>query len=86
MVKDGLTAEKASANCAELKRVQAGDLSYEEAKAAAASRARLEVDGVSAEKSQVQAKVGVKKTISFIVGDVCVICIMHCATNCQRNL
>lgn len=57
VVKDGLTAEKASANCAELKRVQAGDLSYEEAKAAAASRARLEIDGVSAEKSQVHAKV-----------------------------
>lgn len=57
VVKDGLTAEKASANCAELKRVQAGDVSYEEAKAAAASRARLELDGVSAEKSQVHAKV-----------------------------
>lgn len=60
MVKDGLTAEKASANCAELKRVQAGDVSYEEAKAAAASRARLELDGVSAEKSQVQAKVSAR--------------------------
>lgn len=56
-MKDGLTAEKEMANCAELKRVQAGDVSFEEAKAAAASRARLEVDGVSAEKSHVQAKV-----------------------------
>lgn len=63
MVKDGLTAEKASANCAELKRVQAGDVSYEEAKAAAASRARLELDGVSAEKSQVQAKVSVTEKV-----------------------
>lgn len=57
MVKDGFSAEKASANCAEIKRVQAGDLSYEENSAAAASHARLEIDGVSAEKSQVQAKV-----------------------------
>lgn len=78
MVKDGLTAEKASANCAELKRVQAGDLSYEEAKAAAASRARLEVDGVSAEKSQVQAKVSGKKIANNSLLHLCVICItMH---------
>lgn len=56
-MKDGLTAEKESANCAEMKRVQAGELSYAEAKAAAASRARLAGEGVSAEKSQVRAKV-----------------------------
>lgn len=57
VVKDGFSAEKESANRAELKRVQAGDVSYEEAKAAAACRARLEVDGVAAEKSQIHAKV-----------------------------
>lgn len=66
VVKDGLTAEKASANCAELKRMQAGDVSFEEAKAAAASRARLEIDGVSAEKSQVHAKVKRQFSLKYL--------------------
>jgi hypothetical protein len=39
------------ANSTEMKRVQAGELSYQEQSAAAAVRARLEMDGVSAEKS-----------------------------------
>ncbi|CAH0554540.1 unnamed protein product [Brassicogethes aeneus] len=56
VIKDGLCAEKESANCEEMKKIQAGDVSYEENSAAAASRARLEVDGVSAEKSLVTAK------------------------------
>ena len=59
-MKDGFSAEKESAKCAEMKKIQAGDLSYEENSAAAASRARLEVDGVSAEKSQMKAKVILK--------------------------
>lgn len=37
--------------------MQAGEVSYEENSAAAASHARLEIDGVSAEKSHVLAKV-----------------------------
>lgn len=57
MVKDGFSAEKESANCAEMKKLQAGDVSYEENSAAAATRARLEIDGISAEKSQITAKV-----------------------------
>lgn len=57
VVKDGLTAEKASAKVAEMKRVQAGDVSYEENSDAMASHARLEVDGITAEKSLVKAKV-----------------------------
>ncbi|KAF5298204.1 hypothetical protein FQA39_LY02628 [Lamprigera yunnana] len=56
VIKDGFSAEKASANCAEVKRMQAGELSYQENSAAAASHARLEIDGVSAEKSHVHAK------------------------------
>ncbi|XP_022916162.1 NAD(+) hydrolase sarm1 isoform X2 [Onthophagus taurus] len=66
VVKDGFSAEKKSANCAELKRVQAGDVSYEENSAAASSHARLEVDGISAEKSQVQAM----EARSLIAGDI----------------
>lgn len=88
MVKDGLTAEKASANCAELKRVQAGDVSYEEAKAAAASRARLEIDGVSAEKSQVHAKVSsFFHNVSFAMCGLDVakgICILSFRSSCAR--
>ncbi|KAJ8983244.1 hypothetical protein NQ317_011653 [Molorchus minor] len=61
VVKDGFRAEKESAKCAEMKKLQAGDVSYEENSAAAATRARLELDGVSAEKSQVTAKCLVKK-------------------------
>ncbi|KAH0819871.1 hypothetical protein GEV33_002920 [Tenebrio molitor] len=56
VVKDGFSAEKESAKCAEMKKIQSGDVSYEENSAAAASRARLEIDGVSAEKSQMKAK------------------------------
>lgn len=56
-MKDGFSAEKESAKCAETKKLQTGDLSYEENKAAAATRARLELDGISAEKSQIKAKV-----------------------------
>ncbi|XP_023021825.2 sterile alpha and Armadillo motif isoform X5 [Leptinotarsa decemlineata] len=56
VMKDGMSAEKESAKVAESKKIQAGDLSYEENSAAAATRARLEIDGVSAEKSQLTAK------------------------------
>lgn len=59
VVTDGFSAEKSSQNCAELKRVQAGDVSYQENSAAALSHARLEVDGMSAEKTHSLAKVGV---------------------------
>lgn len=57
VIKDGFSAEKKTANCAESKMVQAGDVSYEENSAAASSHARLEIDGISAEKSQLQAMV-----------------------------
>ncbi|XP_050304801.1 NAD(+) hydrolase sarm1 isoform X3 [Anthonomus grandis grandis] len=56
VIKDGLTAEKESAKVAESKKLQTGDLTYEESKAAAATKARMEIDGISAEKSQIKAK------------------------------
>ncbi|KAF7270944.1 hypothetical protein GWI33_016122 [Rhynchophorus ferrugineus] len=56
VIKDGLTAEKESTKVAEMKKIQAGDLTYEENKAAAATTARLEIDGISAQKSQIKAK------------------------------
>ena len=56
-MKDGFSAEKKSTNSAEMKRVQTGDVSYEENSAAVASHARLEIDGISAEKSQLKAMV-----------------------------
>ncbi|XP_050500568.1 NAD(+) hydrolase sarm1 isoform X4 [Diabrotica virgifera virgifera] len=56
VMKDGISAEKESAKMAEMKILQAGDVSYEENNAARATRARVEIDGVSAEKSQVMAK------------------------------
>ncbi|XP_073981334.1 sterile alpha and armadillo motif isoform X3 [Rhodnius prolixus] len=48
---DGFRSEEASANHAELKSVQTGDMSYTESQAQAQRRARLEIDGVTAEKS-----------------------------------
>ncbi|KAL3269166.1 hypothetical protein HHI36_008249 [Cryptolaemus montrouzieri] len=66
VVKDGFSAEKESAKCAEMKKLQTGDVSYEENSAAAATRARLEVDGVSAEKSLLTSK----EARSLIAGEV----------------
>ncbi|XP_017772645.1 PREDICTED: sterile alpha and TIR motif-containing protein 1 isoform X2 [Nicrophorus vespilloides] len=55
MVKDGLCAKKASANFEESKRMETGDVSYEENSQAKASHAKLEVDGISTEKSRIKA-------------------------------
>lgn len=57
MVTDGFSAEKATANSAEMRALQAGDVSYKEQSAATAARARVELDGVSAEKSVASARV-----------------------------
>ena len=51
VVKDGFTAEKASRDVAETKRVQAGDISFQQTAAQQQRLARLEMDGVTAEKS-----------------------------------
>ncbi|XP_071582115.1 uncharacterized protein [Temnothorax nylanderi] len=57
VVTDGFSAEKATANSAEMRALQAGDVSYKEQSAATAARARVELDGVSAEKSVTAARV-----------------------------
>jgi hypothetical protein len=51
VVTDGFSSEQAMANSTEMKRVHTGEMSYQEQCAAAAVRARLEMDGISAEKS-----------------------------------
>lgn len=56
---DGFSAEKATAKMAEIRALQAGDVSYKEQSAASAARARVELDGVSAEKSVAAARVSV---------------------------
>ncbi len=48
---------QASTNTAETKRLQAGDIDYKEAKAAAAVRNKIEVDGVTAEQNAAIIKV-----------------------------
>ena len=50
IVTDKYSTESVTANAAQLKRVQAGDVSFEEKTASAASKARLEKDGIVAEK------------------------------------
>lgn len=51
MITDQFSAEQALANSSEMKRIQAGEVSYQEQSAAQAVRARLDMDGISAEKS-----------------------------------
>lgn len=51
VVTDQFSSEQAVANSAEMKSFQAGDVSYQEQSAAQAVRARLDMDGISAEKS-----------------------------------
>ncbi|XP_057655533.1 NAD(+) hydrolase sarm1 isoform X4 [Diorhabda carinulata] len=56
VMKDGISAEKESAKVEEMKKIRAGEISYEESNAAAATRARIDIDGITAQKSQVTAK------------------------------
>lgn len=58
VVTDGFSSEQAMANSTEMKRVHTGEMSYQEQSAAAAVRARLEMDGMSAEKSMALKQVG----------------------------
>lgn len=48
---DGYSSEEATANASHSRRLQAGDLHYEESGQAAAMKARLEMDGITAEKA-----------------------------------
>ncbi|GAB0093847.1 Sterile alpha and TIR motif-containing protein 1 [Sergentomyia squamirostris] len=56
VVTDGFSSEQASTNSAEMKRLQAGDLEYQEAKAASAMRNRVELDGISTEANAAMLK------------------------------
>lgn len=57
VVTDGFSREQATSNSAELKRVQAGDVQYEEKKAAAACMDRMEMDGIKTEQNAAMMKV-----------------------------
>ena len=61
VVADGFSSEQATSNSAEVKRLQAGDIDYKEAKAAAAMRNRLEVGGVKTEENAALIQVIPKK-------------------------
>lgn len=61
VVTDGYSTEQASTNSAEMKRLQAGDMDYQESKAASAMRNRVEVDGISAEQNAAMLKVSKPK-------------------------
>ena len=58
VITDGFSSEQATSNSAEMKRVQAGNVEYQEAKAAAATRNRMEMDGVKTEENAAVIKVG----------------------------
>lgn len=51
VVADGFSSEQATSNSAEMKRLQAGDIDYKEAKAASAVSNRLNMDGVKTEEN-----------------------------------
>lgn len=57
VVSGGFSREQASSNCAEMTRLQAGDVQFEEKKAAAAQMDRMEVDGVTTEQNAAMMKV-----------------------------
>lgn len=54
--------QQATSNASEMKRLQAGDIDYKEAKAASAIRNKFEVDGIKAEQNATVLKVGLKST------------------------
>uniref|UniRef100_A0A182PUW4 Uncharacterized protein n=1 Tax=Anopheles epiroticus TaxID=199890 RepID=A0A182PUW4_9DIPT len=56
---DGFSSEQATINSAESKKLQAGELQYQEQAALAAMSSRMEVDGVTAEEKGAILKVGV---------------------------
>jgi len=60
VVTDGFSSEQATSNSAEMKRLQAGDIDYQESKGASAMRNRLEMDGVKTEENAAVIKVSFK--------------------------
>lgn len=55
---DGVTTEQETSESAQMKRLQAGDIDYKEAKATSAVRNRLEMNGITAEQNAAQIQVG----------------------------
>ena len=51
VITDGFSSEQATSNSAQMKRLQAGDIDFKQAKAAAATRNRLEIDGIQTEEN-----------------------------------
>lgn len=67
VITDGFSSEQASSNSAELKRVQAGDVQYEEKKAAAQCMNRMEVDGIKTEQNAAMMKVSNVNEIQWVL-------------------
>lgn len=91
VVADGFSSEQATSNSSEMKRLQAGDIDYKDAKAASAVRNRLEVDGVRTEENA--AVMQVSTLIDLLIDDVSVmpqssypLCLMPASvTNAERS-
>ncbi|XP_036338026.1 NAD(+) hydrolase sarm1 isoform X3 [Rhagoletis pomonella] len=66
VVADGFSTEQATSNLAEMKRLQTGDIDYQEAKAAAAMRNRTEMDGVKTEENAAV----IQEALSLRTGDI----------------
>jgi len=81
VVTDGFSSEQATSNSAEMKRLQAGDIDYQESKGASAMRNRLEMDGVKTEENAAVIKVSFK----LILGINDQIYLKACKSN-QRNI
>lgn len=67
VVTDGFSSEHASSNSAEMKRVQAGDLQYEESREAAARMKCMEVDGIKMEQNAALLTVGFGNSVFLIL-------------------
>lgn len=64
VVTDSFTSDQALANAGEVKRVQTSDISYQEQTAASALRSRLEIEGVTAEKTIASKQVSATITLT----------------------
>lgn len=64
VVTDKNSYESASGQSSESRKLQAGDLSYAESSKKAATKAKLEVDGITAEKAAAISQVSVNSCLS----------------------
>ena len=65
MITDSFSSEKERANSAEIKRMQSGDVNFRENSATSALRARLDMDGLSTEKTQLLKQVSLIRYLIF---------------------